>query len=169
MSAIDDVWARASDKIDYHRAILLVDDDRDLMHKYHNWMSVLSRVYSRAHHYSSMHRLYDRRVFDISDLDSTLDCIKGSYKTGLDLVITDFDLITATGNDVARIVRAKFPHTRIVGNTGGDPSRFDKTLVDFAVDKIMDSDTFYSVIKKNTTIVRDTGIIDLFDRVNVYR
>jgi len=147
-----------------HRIILLVDDDVALMHKYHSWMSDLSWKYARLFHNSSSNKLYDRRVYLLKDLDSTLDSIKNSfYATNLDLVITDFDLIPGTGNDVARIVRAKFPDAKIVGNTGGDPSRFDKTLVNLAVDKIKDIDTLYSVIDRNTRLKLDSGCRNLFD------
>ncbi len=146
-----------------HRVILLVDDDSKLMYDYHNWISRLSFVYSRLY-CDSRTRLYDRLVYAITDLDPVLDSIGSSIPSAnLDLVITDFDLITSNGNDVAKIVRAKFPNTKIIGNTGGDKTRFDKSLVDFAVDKITDVNTFYDVIDKNTRLKLDSGV-DIFSR-----
>lgn len=145
------------------RAILIVDDDAALMHKYHGWMGHLSRVYHNLMN-SYGNDLYVWRVYDIKDLDLNLNSILDSYDTTLDLVITDFDLITANGNDVARMVRAKFPDTTIVGNTGGSTDRFDKSLVDVAVNKIMDMSTLYDVIRDNTCLLLHSGFWDLFDR-----
>jgi len=145
------------------RVILLVDDDPALMYKYHIWMKDLSRAYSDAFHNSGDDHLYHVRVYAIADLDDALDKITGKpFPVKLDLVITDFDLLPGTGNDVAKRVRAKFPDVKIVGNTGGDPKRFDPNLVNVVVDKIRDRDTFYKTIKNHTTLVIDTGK-DFFD------
>ena len=150
-----------NDTMKDHRVILFVDDDTGLMHDYYNWMSDLSHAYYKIYR-SCMHRLFDMRAYRLKDLDSTLDKINNVYDASLNLVITDFDLIPGTGNDVARKVRAKFPNVPIIGNTGGSPDNFDKSLVTSAVDKIRDKDTLYDIIDKHTRIRLDTGDWDFF-------
>jgi len=66
-----------------------------------------------------------------------------------DIVITDYDMpgtgdlakkdgYEDNGNGVARYAKGKLPDVKVIGHTGGDPSRFDSRFVIAAVPKIID-------------------------------
>jgi len=90
--------------------------------------------------------LMDVRVGYAEDVEHAKAMIDLMSIRGLDLVITDFDLPGGDGNDVAAYVREKSPRTRVVGSTGGPPERFDSSLVDLALDKIVTREQFMDVV-----------------------
>jgi CheY-like chemotaxis protein len=68
----------------------------------------------------------------------------------IDLIITDFDMPGTAdlakadglggdnGNTIARYAHDNLPGIKVIGHTGGDPSRFDSRYVSAAVSKITD-------------------------------
>lgn len=101
--------------------VVILDDDPAILEKYEVMIDAL------------IQQGYDIDCSLIQQMNYTTDFAETMSQMGrpIDVAILDFDLIgQGTGNDAARQIRAVSPKTRLVGNSGGDPKRFDRQFVD---------------------------------------